>query len=104
MSLRVLKLHLEGSRTKRPKKSSKGQNKLLSQTAGEKRKETKYSGEHQLENQRQDPEREKGEGGYNENGGAEPYQERETLSILYLNAQSIYIIKKDIRIYYICTL
>ena len=27
-------------------------------------------------------------GGYNKNGGAEPYQERETLSILYLNAQS----------------
>jgi len=36
------------------------------------------------------PEREGGEGGgYNENGGAEPYQEHETLSILYLTAQSI---------------
>ena len=49
------------------------------------------SGVHQSENQRQDPEREEGEGGggYNKNGGTEPYQERETLSILYLNAQSI---------------
>ena len=61
-----------GGRTMRLKKSYKGQNKHQSRTAGEKRNEIEYSREHQSDNQRQDPEREGG-GGYNENGGAEPY-------------------------------
>ena len=92
-SWRGPKLHVEGSWTKRPRKSHKSPHKLQSCTAGQKWKETEHSKVHQSENQRQDPEREEGEGGggggYNKNGGAEPYLERETLSILYLNAQSI---------------
>ena len=39
-------------------KNSTRQNELQSRTAGEKRKETEYSREHQSKNQRQDPERE----------------------------------------------